>query len=64
MNYLQISVIILAITVLLVYAIDTIGDIIVIRNLKKMVNTDMVKINEILKQLEDIVEKLEGVDNG
>jgi hypothetical protein len=64
MNYLQISVIILAITVLLVYAIDTIGDIIVIRNLKKMVNTDMVKIDEILKQLEDIVEKLEGVDNG
>jgi hypothetical protein len=64
MNYLQISVIILAITVLLVYAIDTIGDIIVIRNLKKMVNTDMVKIDEILKQLKDIVEKLEGVDNG
>lgn len=64
MNYLQISVIILAITVLLVYAIDTIGDIIVIRNLKKMVNTDMVKIDKILKQLEDIVEKLEGVDNG
>ncbi len=64
MNYLQISVIILAITVLLVYAIDTIGDIIVIRNLKKMVNSDMVKIDEILKQLEDIVEKLEGVDNG
>jgi len=64
MNYLQISVIILAITVLLVYAIDTIGDIIVIRNLKKMVNTDMVKIDEILRKLEDIVEKIEGVDNG
>ena len=64
MNYLQISIIILAITVLLVYAIDTIGDIIVIRNLKKMVNTDMVKIDEILKQLEDIVEKLEGFNNG
>lgn len=63
MNYLQISVIILAITVLLVYAIDTIGDIIVIRNLKKIVNNDMAKIDRILKQLEDIVEKLEGVNN-
>lgn len=63
MNYLQISVIILAITVLLVYAIDTIGDIIVIRNLKKIVNNDMAKIDKILKQLEDIVEKLEGVNN-
>lgn len=63
MNYLQISVIILAITILLVYAIDTIGDIIVIRNLKKIVNNDMAKIDRILKQLEDIVEKLEGVNN-
>ena len=63
MSELQIAVIIIAITVLVVYVIDTIGDVMVIRNLKKIVNNDMAKFEEIRKQLEEVVERLEGVNN-